>query len=68
MAPTRFAGRDARELLYDIPASDSSPPLRGTARMFFDQNRLYIVWTEVTERVPKHELDRYFGSLQLANP
>ena len=62
-----FARRDARELIYDIPAHDAVPALRGTARMFFEQNRLYIVWAEVTPDVTPAELERYFGSLRIAD-
>ncbi len=66
--PIAYADRDARELIYDIPATEQAPALRGTARMFFDEHRLYIVWAEVTTAVPGDELDRYFGSLRIGAP
>jgi hypothetical protein len=60
-----FVGGQARELIYDIPARDATPALRGTARMFFEKNRLYIVWAEVTSAVSTEDLERYFGSLRI---
>lgn len=65
---TEFDGRPARELVYDIPANDEAPPLRGRARMFFEKNRLYIIWAEVTETVTPKDLDRYFASLRVGPP
>lgn len=64
---TDFEGHDARELVYDIPAADDRPPLRGRARMFFVKNRLYIVWAEVTSAITPDELESYFSSLRLGD-
>ena len=49
-------GRSARELVYDVPPLDGRAAQRGTARMFFDGNRLYIFYAEVTERVPARDV------------
>jgi hypothetical protein len=62
---TEFEGRSARELVYDIPPAEDRPALRGKARMFFEKNRLYIIWAEVTDAVTPGELDRYFSSLRI---
>lgn len=62
-----YAGHKARELVYDIPASETKPALRGRARMFFEGKRLYIVWAEVTERISPADINRYFGSFELVD-
>ena len=62
---TEYAGHKARELVYDIPAMDGKPPLRGRAMMFFEGKRLYIVYAEVTQAVSPAQIDHYFGSLRL---
>lgn len=62
---TLFAGRDAKLLRYAIAAQPERAPLVGTARLFFEERRLYIVWTEVTAGRAGADLERYFTSFAL---
>ena len=39
--------------------------MRGRARMFFEKNRLYIIWVEVTPKITPAEIERYFSSLRI---
>jgi len=65
---SEFAGRPARTLRYDIPATEDRAALRGEARLFFEKNRLYIVWAEVSEAVPPTDVERYFDSVRIGPP
>ncbi len=57
--------RTARELVYDIPAQDGRPPLRGRAAMFFEGRRLYVFWAEVTLSRAQRDLRRFFESIKV---
>jgi hypothetical protein len=61
-------GRTARELIYDIPPLEGRPAQRGTAKMFFEGNRLYIFYTEVTDSVPAGAVERFFDSIVIEVP
>jgi len=61
----RFAGREARELIYDRPAQGDKPPLRGIARIFFQGSRLYIFWVEASQGLPAAVRERFFASVRV---
>lgn len=58
-------GRPGRELVYDIPPLEERPAQRGTAWMFFEDNRLYIFYAEVTDAVSEEEVGRFFASIRV---
>jgi hypothetical protein len=62
---TRFLDKPAHELVYDRPAREDVPPLRGTATIFFHDKRLYVFWVEVGEDHPKSDLVRFFDSIRV---
>jgi hypothetical protein len=64
---TRFLDKPAHELVYDRPAHDDVPPLRGTATIFFRDKRLYVFWVEVGKDHPKSDLVRFFNSIRVAD-
>jgi hypothetical protein len=60
-----FDNRPAHQLIYDMPPQDGKPRLRGTATIFFREQRLYVFWTEVTPSRPQRDLDRFFESVRI---
>lgn len=63
---TLLGDRKARELVYDIPAQNGRPPLRGRAAMFLEGKRLYVFWAEVTASRAERDLKRFFASAVIA--
>ncbi|MBW2231694.1 MAG: hypothetical protein JRH17_15010 [Deltaproteobacteria bacterium] len=61
-------GRPGRELIYDIPPLGGRPAQRGTAKMFFQGNRLYIFYAEVTQAIPAGDVQRFFDSILIQEP
>jgi len=64
---TEMDGRSARELVYDIPAQQDMPALRGKATMFLEGKRLYVFWAEVTRTRTQQDLNRFFDSIRVWN-
>jgi hypothetical protein len=62
---TRFLGRLAHELVYDMPPRNDMPPRRGRSMIFFRNKRLYVFSVEVTEDHPERDLNRFFDSVQI---
>jgi hypothetical protein len=60
-----FGNQPAHELIYDMPPQDGKPRLRGTATIFFREQRLYVFWAEVTPERPKADLERFFASVRI---
>jgi hypothetical protein len=62
---TRFLGKPAHELVYDMPAQSDGRPVRGRSMIFFRNKRLYVFSVELSEDHPEDDLSRFFDSVQI---
>ncbi len=66
--PTHCMGIEGMKLAYISRPSGEMPPFNGVAHMFMIDRTLVVFNAVLSNLIPAHQADRYFGSISIIHP